>query len=150
MPNPTVQDLLKRINYIEADLEIQKQILFSLPSDDTDEMENIVSTISAKKQEINELRQQIKRQDPEEYDRILLFENAVDQFKSLAASRNFTSVTGRNTDDACILQLKNSPAIDCLIKACDAEGNWAIVTMDGHIKEFLKEEVDELPPDTVQ
>ncbi|EKD39250.1 MAG: hypothetical protein ACD_75C00464G0001, partial [uncultured bacterium] len=33
MTKPTVQDILKRINYIEADIDIQKQILFSIPSD---------------------------------------------------------------------------------------------------------------------
>ena len=32
--NQRVHDLLKKITYIEADIEIQKQILFSLPSND--------------------------------------------------------------------------------------------------------------------
>ncbi len=147
MTNPAVQDLLKKINFIEADLEIQKQILFSLPSDQKDEMEGIVKTISEKKCEIEDLRQQIKEQDPEEYERILLFERAVEQFKKLAAEKNFKSVVGRNTDDECILELKNSPNMDCLIKASDADGNWAIITMDGKIMEFKKEDVAELPPD---
>ncbi len=147
MTNPTVQDLLKKINFIEADLEIQKQILFALPSDQKDEMEGIVKTISEKKSEIEDLRRQIKEQDPDEYDRILLFERAVEQFKKLAAEKNFKSVVGRNTDDECILELKNSPNMDCLIKASDADGNWAIITMDGKIMEFKKEDVAELPSD---
>lgn len=147
MSKPTVQDLLKKINFIEADLEIQKQILFSLPSDQKNEMEAIVKTIGDKKKDIEQLRLQIKEQDPSEYDRILLFEKAVEQFKKLAAEKNFKSVVGRNTDDQCILELKNSPNMDCLLKACDEKGNWTVVTMDGKVMEFNKDEVAELPPE---
>lgn len=150
MTNPTVQDLLKKINFIEADLEIQKQILVSIPSDDKDDIESTIVTISNKNKEIKELRQQIKELDPEEYDRILLFENAVKKFKELATQKGFQSIVGRNTDDVCILELKNSPGIDCLLKASDSDGNWTIVTMEGQIKEFSGDEVDELPPEPTQ
>ncbi len=60
MTNTNIQDLLKKINYIEADIEIQKQILFSIPSDQEPEMEKTITGIAAKKEEIEILRQQIK------------------------------------------------------------------------------------------
>lgn len=44
-----VQELLKRINYIEADMEIQRQILCSIPTADTKEMEKTIKTIAKKK-----------------------------------------------------------------------------------------------------
>jgi predicted type IV restriction endonuclease len=145
----TVQDLLKKINFIEADLEIQKQILFSLPSDQKEEMEQVIRTISEKKEEIEALRLRIKELDPEEFERILHYERAVEQLKILARDKGFKSVVGRTTEQACILKLKNSPGIDCLLKAVDGDGNWTIVTMDGRIMEFPADEVEEPPPDTI-
>ena len=42
MTHPKTEDLLKKINYIEADLEIQKQILFSIPSANKEEIEKTI------------------------------------------------------------------------------------------------------------
>lgn len=147
MANPTVQDLLKKINFIEADLEIQKQILFSIPSAETEEMEKVVKVIANMKHEIDGLRHQIKQLDPEEFERILVFEKAVNTFKKLATEKGFQSVVGRSNEDECVLKLKNSPQLDCLLKACDSDGNWTVVTMTGNIEEFSGNEVDEIPPE---
>jgi len=114
------QDLLKKINYIEADIEIQIQILFSTPSEDTAEMEKTITIIAAKKAEIETLRQQIRELDPEEFDRILVFEKAINEFKALAKTRQFTSIIGKSINEICQLAMKEGEPIECLIKACDA------------------------------
>jgi hypothetical protein len=140
-----IQDLLKKINYIEADIEIQKQILFSIPSEKQAEMEKIVAIIAAKKTEIETLRMQIKGIDPEEFARILMFEKAIDEFKKLAATRQFTSITGRNITEECVLTLRERKSVECLVKACDADGNWTIIDIEGKIQNFSKDTVAEEP-----
>ncbi|MBU1565170.1 MAG: hypothetical protein KJ630_06035 [Proteobacteria bacterium] len=142
------QDLLKKINYIEADIEIQKQILFSIPSEQKAEMEKTVAVIAAKKAEIEILRQQIKEIDPEEFARILIFEKAINEFKLLATTRQFTSITGRNINEPCQLALRDKAAVECLIKACDADGNWTIITLEGEIHHFPQDAVTEKPVET--
>jgi len=139
------QDLLKKINYIEADIEIQKQILFSIPSDQQGEMEKTIGIIAERRKEIETLRQQIKDIDPEEFDRILVFEKAINEFKQLATTRQFTSITGRNINEPCALSLQDGGSIECLIKACDADGNWTIITLQGEIRHFSQDTVTEKP-----
>lgn len=147
MTNTKTQDLLKKINYIEADIEIQKQILFSIPSDDKDEMEKTIVTIADKKEEIAILREEILQIDPAEAERILVFENAVAEFKKLAVETNFQSIVSRTVNEDCVLALKEGDNIECLIKACDGNGNWTVITLDGEIKQFEGSDVDEKPPE---
>ena len=130
------QDLLKKINYIEADIEIQKQILFAIPSDQREEMEKIIKIIAAKKEEIDKLRKMIQEEDPEEFARILALEQAISEFKILAADKKFSSITGRNIGEDCLLTLQDGERIDCLVKACDAAGDWTVITLDGKIRHF--------------
>jgi hypothetical protein len=146
MTKTNIQDLLKKINYIEADIEIQKQILFSIPSDQEPEMEKTITGIAAKKEEIETLRQQIKQLDPLEYERILIFENAVSEFKKLAAEKKFQSIVSRNINEECVLALKNGDEVECLLKGCDPDGNWTIITFDGKIEQFPEADVAEKPP----
>ncbi len=145
MTKPTVQDLLKRINYIEADIDIQKQILYAIPSDQRAEMEKTIAGIAAKKREIEALRQQIKEMNPEEHRMIVAFEEAVSQFKKLAAGRKFVSVTGRNIGETCALSLYDGSVLECLIKACDEQGDWTIITLDGTLQQYPKMMVTEKP-----
>lgn len=145
MDKPTVQDLLKRINFIEADIDIQKQILFATPSDQRAEMEKTIVIIAEKKKEIEILRQQIREIAPEEYDRILAFEAAVAQFKQLAAERKFTTISGRNPGENCVLALYDGTEVECLVKACDERGDWTIITLDGSVQHFAKMMVTEQP-----
>ncbi len=140
------QNLLKKINYIEADIEIHKQILFSISSDNRQEIENTLRVIAGKKEEISELREEIKKIDPEEFDRILVFEKAINDFKKIAAEKKFQSIVSRNTDRECTLFLANKTEIDCLIKACDENGNYTIITLDGEIEYFAADDVSEKPP----
>jgi len=143
MSKPQVQDLLKRINYLEAEIELQKQILFSRPSQKKDEIEEALQTIADKKNEIIKLRDQIKEIDPQEYDQILLFEKAVEDFRELAAKRNYQSIVGRNVGEGCSLELTNGTTIECLIKACDQDSNWTIITMQGKIHNYPAADVAE-------
>jgi len=145
MTKPTVQDILKRINYIEADIDIQKQILFSIPSDQQSEMEKTIAIIAAKKKEIEALRQQIQETDPEEHSRIVAFEEVVAQFKQLAASRKFISITGRNVGEPCALALYDGSQVECLVKACDDSGDWTVITLEGKLQQYPKMAVAEKP-----
>lgn len=146
MASATAQDLLKKINYIEVDLEIQKQILFSIPSTQTEEIEKTVQIIAEKTKEIESLREEIKKIDPEEYKRIMIFEEAVKKFKELASTNNFESIVSREVGGECTLLLANEVSVECLIKANDAEGNWTIITLEGDLRQYLKAEVSEQPP----
>jgi biotin-(acetyl-CoA carboxylase) ligase len=136
-----VQDILKKINYIEADMEIQKQILFSIPSADTDEMEKTLKIIADKKAMIADLREQIKAIDPEEFNRILVFEKASEQFRQLTTEKKFVEITTLNEEEQCSIQPKVGKIIDCIVKATDEAGNFTVITLDGEIVELSKEDV---------
>jgi hypothetical protein len=146
MTHAKTEALLKKINYIEADVEIQKQILFSIPSDQQKEMEKTISLIAARKKEIELLRQELKEMDPVEYDRIVTFENTLTEFRKIAAENPFQSVVNRNVHEQCYLLLQGGDQVDCLIKACDREGNWTIITIDGEIQQYSAANVAEKPP----
>jgi hypothetical protein len=146
MIQPKTEALLKKINYIEAELDIQKQILFSIPSAQKAEMEKTITLIAARKKEIELLRQELKEHDPAEYNRILIFESVVNEFKKIAADTPFQSIINRNVNEECFLALEDGSNVDCLIKACDEGGNWTIITIDGQIRQFPSAEVAEKPP----
>ena len=143
--NNNARDLLKKINYIEAEIEIQKQILYAISSTDKKEIEKVLKVIAGKKDEIAELRNRIKTVDPEEYNRIKVFEKAVKDFRKLAAATPFQSISSHNADEPCILSLQNGSSINCLVKACDENGDWTIITFDGEIRRFKQSEVAEKP-----
>ena len=141
MATTFVQHLLRKINYIEAEVEIQKQILFSIPAEDTEEIERIVAKIAQAKEEIDSLRAQIKDVSPEEHRKILTIEKAVSQFKSLANTTTFTSVESMTNDQHCSIQLLAGDNVSCLVKARDEQGNWTIITTEGEIQKFTKDEI---------
>jgi hypothetical protein len=143
--NHSSRNLLKKINYIEADIEIQKQILYAIPSNNKKDIEKTLRIIAGKKDEITELRKQIREVDPEEHKRIEVFEKAVNDFRKLAAETPFQSITSQNTNEPCILPLKDGSSIECLVKACDENGDWTIITLKGTIRQFKKPEVSEIP-----
>jgi HPt (histidine-containing phosphotransfer) domain-containing protein len=61
--HPHVDNLLKKISFIETDMELHKQILVTIPSDQKDDLEQVMQNIADKKQEIQDLRREIKRLD---------------------------------------------------------------------------------------
>jgi len=136
-----IENILKRINYIETDMDIQKQILFSIPSANKEEMTTVMEKIAAAKQQIDELRQEIKKIDPEEFNRIITFENAVTGFKKIAAQKKFKEITTLNPEQECSISLTDQTRIECLVKAEDENGHWTVVTLDGKIEQFSKNEV---------
>lgn len=140
----TTQDLLKKINYIEADIEIQKQILFATPTADRAEMEKTISLIAGKKQEIEGLREQIMQQDPDEHQRITRFEETSRAFQKLAEEKKFVSVSGGNPAEQCFLSLSDGSQCQCLVKACCGNGDWAIITLEGEIQHFTADQVAEV------
>ena len=147
MPSAATQDLLRKINFIEVDVEIQKQILFSIPSDQTEEMEKTITLIAQKTKEIDSLREQIKSIDPEEYQRIMVFEKAITTFREMASKVEFKSIISREMGGECVLDVKDTENIECLIKACDASENWTIITLDGEIQQYTKNQVNEILPE---
>jgi len=147
--NQRVQDLLKKITYIEADIEIHKQILFSLPSNDQKEMESVLKKIAAHKEEINTLLLEIMKIAPEEHEKIVILEKAVTAFHKLASEKKFKFIQGLNSYEKCCLSLKKEHALDCLIKACDEDGRWTIITMEGELKQFSQIDVDETPGESL-
>jgi hypothetical protein len=147
--NRRVQDLLKKIMYIEADIEIHKQILFSIPANDQKEMERAVEAIAGKKREIDTLRQEIQDIAPEEHEKILILEKAVAAFQKLASEKKFKYFHGMNSSERCCLSLKNEHKIDCLVKACDEDGRWTIITMEGELKHFSQIDIDETPGESI-
>ena len=147
MTHSKTEALLKKINYIEADVEIQRQILFSIPSNQKKEMEATISRIAAKKAEIEVLRQELRKNDPQEFARIVLFENAAAEFRKIAKDTPFQSIDNRNVNEDCSLALQSGVVVECLIKACDHEGIWTIITMEGEVKQFPAADVAEKPPE---
>jgi len=139
-----VQDILKKINYIEADLEIHKQILFSIPSADRGEMERVMQVIAEKKEMINSLRDQIRLADPIEFGRILKIEKAVSQFKKMASETKFNEIFTMNNNEPCTISMQSGKTIDCLVKAKDQAGDWTILTLDGEILRVLSASVQSI------
>ena len=131
-----VKGLLQKINFIETDMELQKQILFSIPSDQKDEMKKVMDVIASQKQQINELRQAIKEIDEDEYNRIITLEEATAKFRKLSQDKKFVKVHTLNEDGQCSVTLNDGTKIDCLVAAKDDEGNWTVLTIDAETREY--------------
>lgn len=137
-----VQNILKKINYIEADMEIYRQILGSIPSANREEMEETIKIIAQKKAMVEKLRQEINTVDPAAFDQILAFEKVTEHFKQLAGEKKFLEITTPNEKEECIIKLKkDDETIGCLVKAKDESGGYTIITFNGEILEFSNEEV---------
>ena len=135
MSNQT-KALLQKINFIETDMELHKQILVSIPSDNKAEMEKVIKTIADQKKQINDLRLQIKEVDEEEYNKLIAIEQAADQFRRIAQTKKFDLVNTLNETGECYISLADGTRIDCLVAAREESGNWIIMTMDGETKEY--------------
>jgi septal ring factor EnvC (AmiA/AmiB activator) len=131
-----VKGLLQKINFIETDMELQKQILFSIPSDQKDEMKKVMDVIASQKQQINELRLAIKEIDEDEYNRIISLEEATAKFRKLSQDKKFVKVHTLNEEGQCAVTLNDGTKIDCLVAAKDEEGNWTVLTIDAETREY--------------
>ena len=131
-----VKTLLQKINFIEADMELHKQILHSIPSDNKAEMQDIIQKIADQKIEINDLKLKIKEIDKVEYDKIVSIEQAAETFKQISKDKKFVHVETLNESGECFITLNNGTKIECLVAAKEENGNWTILTIDGETKEY--------------
>jgi hypothetical protein len=134
--HPSVENILQKISLIEMDMELHKQILFSIPSDQKDEMEKVMQTIALQKQQVQDLRQKIKRVDQSAYDQILAIEKGTEDFKAMAAGKQFSRVDTPDDTGACSITLHDGTNLDCLVAAREENGNWMILTREGNIRQF--------------
>ncbi len=132
----TVKGLLQEINFIEADMDLHKQILLSIPSDNTSEIEKVIKKIADQKKQINALRLEIKNNDEDEYNKILAFEKAAETFQQLSKNKNFVKVNTLNETGACFITLNDGTRLDCLVAAKEDNGNWTVLTLAGETKEY--------------
>ena len=135
MSNP-VKTLLQKINFIETDMDLHKQILMSIPSDQKDEIEKTLTTIADMKNQIQDLRLKIKEIDGTEYDRIIAIERAANAFKKIAMEKTFVQVNTLNETGECFITLNDGTRMDCLVAAKEENGNWTIMTLDGETKVY--------------
>lgn len=135
------EDVLLKINFIEADMEIQRQILMSLPSDNKKEIQEAVETLARQKQQIQELRKELQQADPVEYQRVVTFERAADTFKELVRSKSNLALTSRGENGQCAITLSDNTTLECLVTAREENGNWIVFTLEGLVRQFTRDEV---------
>jgi hypothetical protein len=131
-----VKGLLQKINFVEADMELHKQILFSIPSENTAEIKKVVNTIADLKQQIQDLRDQIKQTDEAEYNKIIAIEQAADHFRQIAKDKKFVQVNTLNEDRHCFITFNDGTRQDCLVAAKEENGNWTVLTLEGETREY--------------
>jgi len=131
-----VKGLLQKINFIETDMDLHKQILLSIPSDNKAEMEKIIAKMADQKQQINALRQQIKKADEDEYNRIIAIEKATEIFRQIAKDKTFVQVNTLNESGVCFITFIDGTRLDCLVAAKEENGDWTVLTLEGETKEY--------------
>jgi len=131
-----IKGLLQKINFIEADMEVHKQILFSTPKEETAQMEKVLNTIAGLKQQINDLRAKIKEIDPQEHRRIMAIEQAAQTFQKISRDKQFVRVNTLNEQGHCSITLNDGTHLECLVAAQEENGNWTVMTIDGETKEY--------------
>ncbi len=136
MSDAKIKELLQKINFIETDMEMQKQILFSIPSDHNEDIETLVTKIADLKQQIIDLRQAIKEIDQNEYDKIIAIENGTKKFQELSKDKKYIQVNTLNETGECFITLNDGTRIDCLVTAREENGNWTVLTLEGDAKEY--------------
>jgi len=136
MGDAKIKGLLQKINFIATDMEMQKQILFSMPSENKEDIEQMVVKIAALKKQIMDLREEIKAIDKSEYDKIIAIENGTKKFQEMSKNKKFVNVTTLNESGECFITLNDGTRIDCLVTAQDENDNVTILTIDGEAKEY--------------
>ncbi len=136
MGGSEIKTLLQKINFIENDMELHKQILLSIPPENKEEMEITIKKIANQKRQINDLRDEIKKVDKVEYDKIIAIEKGSEKFKQISINKKFVLVNTLNESGECYITLNNDTRIDCLVAAREDNGNWTILTINGETKEY--------------
>ena len=131
-----IKEILQKINFIEADMDLHKQILLSIPSDNKTEMETIITKIADQKNQINELRLAIKKIDENEYNKIIAIENAARTFRQISKDKKYIQVNTLSESGVCFITLNDGTRLDCLVAAKEENGNWTVLTLEGETKEY--------------
>ena len=131
-----IKGLLQKINFIETDMNLHKQILISIPSDNKTEIETIIKKIADQKKQISELRQQIKKIDENEYNKIITIEKSAERFRQISKDKKFVQVNTLNESGVCFITFNDGTRIDCLVAAKEENGNWTVLTLEGETKEY--------------
>jgi len=132
----TVKGILQKINFIETDMDIQRQILHAIPSSNTDEMETVIRKIADQKEQIAALRMEIKSIDEDEYNRIIAIEKAAQMFQQMSADKSFSQVSTLNETGQCFITLTDGTRLDCLVAAREKNGDWLVLTLDGETRAY--------------
>ena len=132
----TVRGLLQKINFIETDMDLHKQILLSISPKDTDQMEAVIRKIADQKRQIEQLRDNIKMVDEQEYNKIIAIEAATKTFQQMAANKKFVLVNTLNETGECFIILNDGTCIDCLVAAKEENGSWTVLTLEGQVREY--------------
>ncbi|MFA5903438.1 MAG: hypothetical protein WC836_05845 [Desulfobacula sp.] len=136
MSSANIKGLLQRINFIEADMDIQKQILVSIPSDNKKDIEAVIRIIADRKADIDILRLEIKNTDEAEYNRIIAIEEAAETFRRISRDKTFVFVNTLNESGVCFITLNDGTRLDCLVTAKEENGSWTVLTLDGETKQY--------------
>lgn len=136
-----VQGIIGKINYIETDMELQKQILMSIPRGQEDQIGEVLEKIADLKLRVEELMADLKKIDPEEHQRIVRLEKNTEEFKKIAKGKKFKTVTTLDQGGDCEIRLKDGSVLACLVTALDEEGQWTIMTLEGETRTYLADEV---------
>ena len=137
----TVKGILQKINFIEKDMELHKQILFSIEADDKDQIERVIKQIADFKAQIEELRLKIKEVDESEYYRIIRIEAGTLTFRKLSENKSFKAVNTLNDSGQCRVTLSSGETLECLVAAQEESGDWCVLTVDGDVRELGASEV---------
>jgi hypothetical protein len=136
MTDARVKGLLQKINFIEADMQLHKQILFSIPGEDKKEIQRVLGLLARQKEQIRQLRQEIKKTDEQAYNNLIAIEQGVLKFQQMAQGKDFTEVRTLNETGECFITLADGTRLDCLVTARGADGNWTVLTLEGETREF--------------
>ncbi len=131
-----IKGILQKINFIETDMDLHKQILVSIPSEKTGEIEEVIKKIAVQKQQIEDLRMEIKNTDEDEYNKIIAIERATEKFRQIAKDKKFVQVKTLNETGECFITFNDGTQLECLVAAQEENGNWTVLTLDGEIKEY--------------
>ncbi len=127
----SIQNLLKKVSYLEAEIEIQKQILYSIPTSERVELEKVLKTIAKTKDEIKKLRLEMQSVDPAEFEKICRIEESVAVFQKMNTEKEFATIESMTNNEKCSLTCRDGRVIQCLVKACDKNGDWTIISTEG-------------------
>ncbi len=136
-----VQKILRKIQYIEVDIEIHKQILHSSSGQDEGEIRDVLQKIADAKEEINRLRLEIEEISPHEHQRIQALEKAVATFNTITSQNSYTIVESMSTHPNCSITYRTGETCPCLVKASDKSGNLVIITPEGEIRRIQSMEL---------